>query len=52
MNNPIIVNPYHPDPRVSYAVECSNCPIIDKADTIQDLKAAILNHICQTEEED
>lgn len=47
MSNPIVVNPFHPDGRVIYAVECSNCPLVDKGETIGDLEIAIANHICQ-----
>lgn len=50
MTEPIEVNPFHYDGRVIYVAECSNCPVIDKGETLGELEIAIANHICKKEE--
>lgn len=45
----IELDPWNPVPGVTYVKECSNCPIVDKGDTVDELEIAMANHICEDE---
>ena len=40
------IDPYTPTEGITFVKECSNCPIVDKGDTIGELEIAMANHLC------
>jgi hypothetical protein len=41
------LDPWNPEEGIVYVKECSNCPIVDKGDTVDELEIAMANHICE-----
>ena len=43
------LDPWAPLAGVTYVKACSNCSVVDKGDTVDELEIAMANHICEVE---